>query len=246
MADRHVLPDNAQSYYRETIWRLPNTYVAVEGFEVGTPTLTRADFDISDDAIIYMTVQAAEKRHPDTIRLQMQVLAGVPNSYLLVKGRGNQARIKDLFLTIAAEYQLSPDRLRFLGNAPSEEVHRANLAIADIVLDTFPYNGATTTLEALWLNLPVVTKVGQQFSARNGYTFLRNLGITAGIAWTDADYIDWGIRLGLDEAYRHTLVQQLHQAKAVSPLWNAQQFARDMEHAYQQMWLNWVNLAQHN
>jgi len=237
IADPYVLPDNAQDYYQETLWRLPQTYLAVDGFEVATPTLRREDFGISSDAMIYLTVQAVEKRHPDTIRLQMQILQAVPNSYLFIKGRGNQEGIQQLFKTIAKEYEIKSDRLSFLSRSPSEEIHRANLMIADVILDTYPYNGATTTLEALWMGIPLVTKVGKQFTARNSYTFMLNVGVTEGIAETDEDYIKWGIRLGTDEKLRQQINWKLHQSRQTSPLWNAKQFTKEMERAYQQMWL---------
>lgn len=241
IADPYVLPEDAQADYRETIWRLPQTYLAVDEFEVGSPTITRESLEISNDALVYISVQAAEKRHPDTIHLQLQILQAVPNSFLLLKGRGNQMAIKELFLTIADEYQISSKRIRFLENVNSEENHRANLAIADIVLDTYPYNGATTTLEALWMNLPVVTKVGKQFSARNGYTFLKNLGIVEGIAWNDEDYIRWGILLGKDKDLRKSVIDKLQQAKHTSVLWNAKEFTEAIENAYQKMWASHVN-----
>jgi predicted O-linked N-acetylglucosamine transferase (SPINDLY family) len=240
IADPYVLPDNAQDYYQETIWRLPQTYLAVDGFEVAVPTLRREDLGISNDAIIYLTVQAGLKHHPDTIRLQMQILQVVPNSYLLIKGEGDQQIIQQLFKAIAEEYQINFDRLRFLERTPSEEIHRANLSIADVVLDTYPYNGATTTLETLWMGIPLVTKVGKQFAARNSYTFMTNAGLTEGIAWTDEDYIEWGVRLGKDEQLRQQISWKLHQSKKNAPLWNAKQFTQEMEKAYQQMWLKYI------
>jgi predicted O-linked N-acetylglucosamine transferase (SPINDLY family) len=240
IADRYVLPDNAQEYYQETIWRLPQTYLAVDGFEVAVPTLKRDDLGISKDDIIYLTVQTGQKRHPDTIHLQMQILQAVPNSYLLIKGKGDQPVIQQLFKTIAEEYQISLDRLKFLENSPSEEIHRANLSIADVVLDTYPYNGATTTLETLWMEIPIVTKVGKQFAARNSYTFMTNAGLTEGIAWTDEEYVNWGVRLGTDEQLRQQISWKLLQSKRTSPLWNAKQFTKEMEKAYQQMWLKYL------
>jgi predicted O-linked N-acetylglucosamine transferase (SPINDLY family) len=104
------------------------------------------------------------------------------------------------------------------------------------VLDTYPYNGATTTLETLWMEIPLVTKVGEQFAARNSYDFLMQVGIQAGIAWSDQEYMDWGIQLGQDAALRAMIKSQLQIAKQHSPLWKAQQFTQAMEKAYQQMW----------
>lgn len=240
IADPYVLPENAQDYYSENIWRLPHTYVAVDGFEVGVPTLRREQLKIPTDAVIYLSAQRGYKRHPDTVRLQMQILKQVPNSYFLVKGLADETSIQQLFTQIAKSEEVDPSRLRFLPRDPNEYVHRANLAIADIVLDTYPYNGATTTLETLWMGVPLVTRVGQQFSARNSYGFMMNVGLTEGIAWTDEEYVEWGVRLGKDPALRQQIAWKLRQSRQTSPLWNAQQFTCEMEKAYKQMWQMYV------
>ncbi|MEH2349526.1 MAG: O-linked N-acetylglucosamine transferase, SPINDLY family protein [Nostoc sp.] len=239
IADPYVLPDNAQNYYTEKIWRLPQTYIAVDGFEVGVPTLRRDDLDIPMDAVVYLSAQRGYKRHPETTRWQMQIIKQVPNSYFLIKGPAEEETIKRFFYQIAEEEGVDCSRLRFLPMVYLESVHRANLGIADIVLDTFPYNGATTTLETLWMGIPLVTRVGEQFAARNSYTMMMNAGIREGIAWTDEEYIEWGVRLGKDETLRQQVALKLKASRQTAPLWNGKQFTREMEKAYQQMWENY-------
>jgi predicted O-linked N-acetylglucosamine transferase (SPINDLY family) len=236
IADPYVLPDDAQEYYSEKIWRLPHTYLAVDGFEIGTPTLRREDLSIPTDAIVYLSSQSGYKRHPDCIKAQMEIIKAVPNSYFLIKGKSDAATIQNFFGKLAAEVGISLDRLRFLERDVDEYTHRANLAIADIVLDTFPYNGATTTLETLWMGIPMVTQVGQQFAARNSYTFMLNAGIEEGIAWSQAEYIEWGIKLGLDRDLRDKIAGKLRSGRTTAPVWNAKQFTLDMEQAYRDMW----------
>ncbi|MEW6499381.1 MAG: O-linked N-acetylglucosamine transferase, SPINDLY family protein, partial [Cyanobacteriota bacterium] len=90
IADPYVLPESAQDYYTEKIWRLPQTYIAVDGFEVGVPTLRRDMLDIPGDAVVYLSSQSGYKRHVDTARLQMKILKEVPNSYFLIKGKANE------------------------------------------------------------------------------------------------------------------------------------------------------------
>ncbi|NCR07838.1 MAG: O-linked N-acetylglucosamine transferase, SPINDLY family protein [Microcystis aeruginosa LG13-11] len=236
IVDDLVLEKNAQEFYQEKLWRLPNCYLSVDGFEIGTPTLTRQDLNIPAEAITYLTLQVGLKRNPATIRLQMQIIKAVPNSYLLIKGAGSEKLIKDLFISIAKEEGIDENRLRFLSGVAKEEIHRANLQIADVVLDTYPYSGATTTLETLWMGIPVVTKVGQQWASRNSYTFMTYAGISEGIAWSDEEYIQWGIKLGMDEELRKKIALQLQASRQTAPLWNARQFTKDVENAYRQMW----------
>ena len=239
IADPYVLPESAQDYYSEKIWRLPETYVAVDGFEVGVPTLRRDRWGIPSDAVVYFSGQRGYKRHPHTARLQMKILKEVPNSYFLVKGLADPDAIKSFFTQLAEEEGVDPHRIIFLPRDTSEAIHRANLRIADVVLDTYPYNGATTTLETLWMGIPLVTRVGEQFAARNSYTMMMNVGLTEGIAWTDEEYVEWGIRLGTDSSLRQDISWRLRQSRETAPLWNAQKFTREMEKAYQQMWDNY-------
>jgi predicted O-linked N-acetylglucosamine transferase (SPINDLY family) len=216
----------------------------LDGFEVGVPTLRREDLQIESNAVVYFSGQTGYKRHPDTIRVQMQIIKEVSNSYFLIKGGAEEKSLKSLFIQIAQEVGVDSDRLRFLPLVASEAIHRANLGIADVVLDTYPYNGATTTLETLWMGIPLVTRVGEQFAARNSYTMMMNAGITEGIAWTDEEYVEWGIRFGEDEALRQQVAWKLRQSRQTSRLWNAKQFTRDMENAYKQMWVKYLERHQ--
>ncbi|MBD2301034.1 O-linked N-acetylglucosamine transferase, SPINDLY family protein [Nostoc sp. FACHB-190] len=240
IADPYVLPESADEYYSEKIWRLPQTYIAVDGFEVGIPTIRRDDLKIPADAVVYFSGQRGFKRHPDTARLQMKIIKEVPKSYFLIKGDAEEESIKSFFYQLAEEEGVELERLRFLPDAPSEASHRANLGIADVVLDTYPYNGATTTLETLWMGIPLVTRVGEQFAARNSYTMLVNAGITEGIAWTDTEYVEWGVRLGKDDNLRQQVARKLKASRQTAPLWNGKQFAREMEAAYEQMWQKYI------
>ncbi|MBE9234453.1 O-linked N-acetylglucosamine transferase, SPINDLY family protein, partial [Cuspidothrix issatschenkoi LEGE 03284] len=236
IADPYVLPAWAQDYYTEKIWRLPHTYIAVDGFEVGVPNIKRDTLDIPSDAVVYLSSQRGYKRHPEIGRLQMKIIKEVPNSYFLLKGFGDSEAMQGFFMQLADEEEVDCSRLRFLPLVTSECIHRANLAIADIVLDTYPYNGATTTLETLWMGIPLVTRVGKQFAARNSYTMMMNVGVTEGISWSDEEYVEWGVRLGKDADLRQKVAWKLKYSRQTSPLWNGKQFTREMEKAYQEMW----------
>ena len=243
IADPYVLPEAAQDYYREKIWRLPQTYIAVDGFEVGVPNLRRDHLNIPSDAVVYLCPQRGYKLNSEIARLQLKIIKEVPNSYFLIKGLWDKGSIKNFFTEIAEEEGVDCERLRFLPDVTLEAVHRANLGIVDIVLDTYPYNGATTTLETLWMCIPLVTRVGQQFAARNSYTMMINAGITEGISWTDEEYVEWGIRLGKDAQLRQQIALRLKQSRQTAPLWNGKQFTREMENAYEQMWQKYIDAS---
>jgi predicted O-linked N-acetylglucosamine transferase (SPINDLY family) len=236
MADPHVLPDEAEEYYSARIWRLPQTYIAIDGFEIEVPTKRRSDYHLPENAIVYLCAQKNYKHHPDILRLQMQIIKQVPNSYLMVQVRANPELLMNFYRDMADEVGISLDQIRFVLPDPDEVTHRANLQLVDVVLDTFPYNGATTSLETLWMGVPLVTKVGKSFVARNSYTFMQNVGVTEGIAHSDAEYVDWGVKLGTDLALRQQVMGKLLHSRKTSPLWNARSFTLEMENAYRQMW----------
>ncbi|MBD1913922.1 O-linked N-acetylglucosamine transferase, SPINDLY family protein [Leptolyngbya sp. FACHB-8] len=241
LVDPLVVPDHANEYYAEALWRLPRTYIAVDGFEVGVPSLQRKALNIPSDAVVYFSAQTAIKRHPETVSCQLQILKQVPNSYLLLKGIGDNNSLRNALFQAAEMEGISRDRFRFLELDKDEATHRANLSIADVVLDTFPYTGATTTMETLWMGIPLVTRVGQQFASRNSYAMLRHAGIEAGIAHSAAEYIEWGVRFGTDAGLREQVQAELWRSRQTSPLWNAEQFTRDMESAFEQMWQRYLN-----
>jgi predicted O-linked N-acetylglucosamine transferase (SPINDLY family) len=241
IADHYSLPEQSQDYYTEKIWRLPNTFIAIDGFEVGIPTIRRSDFNIPADAIIFLNPQRGYKLSPEILKYQLQILKATPNSYLLLKGVLDDESLKQMLSEIAETVGIEFDRVLPMPYAPSEEIHRANLMIADVILDTFPYNGATTTMEALWMERPIVTLVGQQFSARNSYTMMINAGITEGISWTPEEYVAWGIRLGTEPELRQQVAWKLRQAKQSAPLWNGKAFAQQMEAAYTAMYQKYLD-----
>ena len=236
IADPYVLPAHAQDYYSEKIWRLPHTYLAIDGFESTVPTITRAGLDIPENAVIYFSSQKSDKRHPETVKLQMEILRQVPNSYFLIKGLGSEEAIKEYFYEIAKAHDVSSSQLRFLSGTKNESEHRGNLSIADVVLDTYPYTGATTTMEVLWAGIPLVTRVGEQFVSRNSYAMMMNAGISEGIAWTPEEYVQWGVRFGIEPDLRRDVAWKLRQSRKTSPLWNTRQFAREFETALKEIW----------
>ena len=241
LADHLTLPENAQDYYTEMIWRLPHSYIAIDGFEQAVPTLHRRDLGIDPEAIVYFSNQTGQKRNPDLMRLQLEIVQGVPGSQLLIKGIADGEAVQAAFGAIAEELGVDRDRLHFLGQAKSEAEHRANLTIADVVLDTYPYNGATTTLETLWAGIPLVTRAGQQFSGRNSFAMLMQVGVEAGIAWSDRQYVEWGVRFGQDLALRQQVTWQLRRSRQVSPLWDGRGLTRDLEAAFDAMWVRYCD-----
>ncbi|WP_019503036.1 tetratricopeptide repeat protein [Pseudanabaena sp. PCC 6802] len=233
LGDRHTHPAGIEPYYLETIIRLPDSHMAVAGF-ASVPVDRQAQrkaIGIKAQEIAYLCVTPSIKLNYPTVEAHARILKSIPDSRLLYKGRGDLEVVKSLYHQICINYNLDRDRIKFLPLTATEEEHRGSYAIADVLLDSYPYNGGSHTLEALWFNLPIVTRMGEQSFSRMGYSFLTTLGITDGIARNWDEYVEWGIRLGQDRALRDAIEKQLLASKQpdrLSPLWNPDKLARDM------------------
>ena len=233
LGDWHSLPAGREENYCEQLVRMPKCFVAVAGFDRIEPDrqALRQFHKIAPNQIAYFCVAAGRKFNPDLARAQVAILAGVPDSLLIYKGRSDRGVVEAVYRQECDRLGVSRNRLKFLDLTSSEEEHRQIYDLADVLLDSYPYNGGTHTLESLWFNLPVVTRVGEQFLSRMGYSFLSSLGIKAGIARSWEEYVAWGVRFGRDTALRNALRNHLIESKQgdrLAPLWNPRQFARDM------------------
>ena len=129
-------------------------------------------------------------------------------------------------------------RLEFLEPRPRaaylELYHRL-----DIVLDPFPYNGHTTSLDALWMGVPVVSLAGQRAVSRAGLSQLTNLGLSELVAWTEDEYVEIATELAGDLPRLAELRATLRSRMEASVLMDAPHFARQIEAAYRTMWRHW-------
>ena len=233
LGDRHTHPPDIEADYIEQLIRMPDSFVAVSGFQrqFVEREVVRLSLGISWEQIAYLCVAPGKKLNRELVLAQVQILKQVPNSVLMHKGEGEQLAIVNLYQQACLDLGVQTSRVILMSRTPSEEQHRTIYECADILLDSYPYNGGTHTLEALWFNLPIVTRVGELSLARMGYSFLNTLGIEKGIARSWDEYIEWGVRLGQElkirQEIRHQLIRS-KQPKHLSPLWNPAKFAQDM------------------
>ncbi len=240
LSDRHCHPAGVEQYYREQLLRMPDSFVAVSGF-VSEPVereSKRQEMGIDANQVVYLCAAPATKLNPELALNQIKIIKQVPHSILLYKGIGDIQVIQSVYQAACAAENVNFNRVKFLPRNRTEEAHRIVYQIADICLDSYPYNGGTHNLEALWFHLPVVTRFGEQFLARMGYSCLKTLGISAGLAASWEEYVVWGIKLGLDASLRNGIREQLKKAQTpeyLSPLWNPQKFAQDMYKILQEL-----------
>lgn len=170
------------------------------------------------------------------LQLWAQVLAAVPNSRILILC--GQGRHRQSILHRFAQLGIAANRIEFVASLPRRDYMRLYHQI-DIVLDPVPYNGHTTSLDALWMGVPVVSLVGGTVVGRAGYSQLMNLGMPELIAHDPISYVRMAAELAGDIPHLQNLRAILRGRMEQSPLMDAPGFARGIEAAYIDMWREW-------
>ena len=143
-------------------------------------------------------------------------------------------RVRDLF----AQQGISPERLAFADRLPMAEYFQLYHRI-DVALDPFPYGGGTTTCDALWMGVPVVSLAGQTAVGRGGLSILSNVGLADLVAYDSEQYVRIAVELASDLPRLSELRATLRERMQGSPLMDAPRFARNVEAAYRAMWRRW-------
>lgn len=212
-------PDKADDHYREKLIRLPCLGAAqYPPSFVNGPLPTRKEWKIPDDVVVFVSCANGIKHPPARDALLMDILKKAPNSCLVLKPHyfhNEDQKLPNRLQTAAAKANVS-DRLFIV--PPLKHVD-ALLAIADIQLDTYPYGGWTTNMEALYSGLPIVTQEGELARSRWGSHMLKELGISEGIAKNEKEYVDWAVKYALDTVLRYR-VKEFIKERAAQVLFN--------------------------
>jgi protein O-GlcNAc transferase len=229
-------PGKTERFHSEKLLRLPRTFLCYRP-SPDMPEVTPLPA-LSGKQITFGSLNILPKISPATIELWSQVLLNIPNSRLILKsylGLGIPTVAKRLLDQFAAA-GVSPDRIELHAKIPSRAAHLSLYDRIDIALDTFPYHGATTTCEALWMGVPVITLEGNTHASRVGVSVLNNAGFPQFVADLPQKYV----QIAADWAKNPLALAQIRAAvrptMAKSPLLDAVQFARDAEAAYRSVW----------
>ncbi|TSK04504.1 MAG: tetratricopeptide repeat protein [Geobacter sp.] len=177
---------------------------------------------------------------PETVALWSEVLRAVPDSRLLLKGYSLACpETAKRFAAAFAAHGIERERLTLTGNTPSYRDHLALYGEVDIALDTYPYNGTTTTCEALWMGVPVVTLAGESHRARVGASLLAAVGHTELVAFDAHSFVQIAAALAGDLVRLASLRKGLRARMAASPLTDGTGFTRDLEERLTAAWNAW-------
>jgi protein O-GlcNAc transferase len=186
--------------------------------------------------VTFGSFNAMQKISGRMVELWARILRAVPGSRLALKSRpladgGAQQNLRDAF----ASQGIGADRLLLFPPQPTIAHHLALYGNVDIALDTFPYNGTTTTCDALWMGVPVVTLAGKVHRSRVGVSLLSNIGAPDLIAQDECQYVQIAADLARNlQTMKHRRATQREQVKR-SPVVDSQRFVRHLEDAYRQM-----------
>jgi predicted O-linked N-acetylglucosamine transferase (SPINDLY family) len=234
LGDPIVTPPEAQGCFTERIVRLPGSYqVNDRERPIWPEPTTRAAQGLPERALVLASFNQGYKIEPFMFGLWMELLAALPQAVLWL-WRSNDG-IEPHLRKEAAARDVDPARLIFADRATTQR-HLRRLGLADLALDTRVVNGHTTTSDALWAGLPVVTLKGAYFPARVSASLLQAIGLPELVADSLEQYRDIVLRYGRDPAALAALKTKLAHHRLTAPLFDTDRFARKLEAAYRAMW----------
>jgi predicted O-linked N-acetylglucosamine transferase (SPINDLY family) len=233
IADRIVIPPTEKANYSETVVYLPDCYQPNDSTRfVADQTLTRAECGLPERGFVFCSFNNSFKITPNVFNLWMEILHEVESSVLWLL-EDNAPATNNLRREAAAR-GISANRLVFAKRLPLAD-HLARHKLADLFLDTLPYNAHTTASDALWTGLPVLTQIGTTFAGRVAASLLTALGLPELIVATEADYKRLAVAFGNNLGWLGATKAKLANNRAISPLFNSEIITRHLEAAYKAM-----------
>lgn len=237
IADPWTLPESEEAQFTEKVWRLPETRLCF------TPPDVQVEVGplpaLLNGYVTFGCFNKLAKINDQVVALWSQILTAVPDSRLfLMNTPFADSSTKQRFTERFRAHGINANRLIFQGSAPRAEYLAAYNRI-DIVLDTFPFTGGTTTAEALWMGVPVLTLAGPRFLARQGAGLLMNAGLPNWITSNPDDYLARAISHASDLQNLAKLRSALRLQVLTSPIFDAQRFALHFTSAMRDMWRIW-------
>ena len=242
LADPHVLPVKEESHFTELAWRLPEIYYCFTPPDIAIepgPLPARGSGHVT-----FGCFNKLSKLNDDVVALWASVLRRVPGSRLLLKAAemGEAEAARHLTARFAAQ-GIDEARLSIEGHSPRAEYLAAYRRV-DMALDPFPFPGGTTTVEGLWMGVPVVTMRGKRFIGHQGETILNNAGLSEWIARDEDEYVAKAVAHAANLDGLTDLRARLRRQLLASPVCDTPRFAMHFLAALRGMWQDWCSRAQ--
>ena len=233
IADPVVIPDELRSAYTEQIAYLPDQFMPNDTRRAVSAAPSRASQQLPESGFIFCGFNNLNKLTPEVFDSWMRILQAVPGSVLWLQAGGAvQAALRQH----AETRGVAGSRLVFAGRVSSQADHLARYALADLFLDTAPYNAHATAMDALWAGLPVLTCMGQTFASRVAGSLVTAAGLPELATTERAEFERLAIHLAQTPGEAQALKNRLAAGRAQAPLYNNALFTRNLEQIYERMY----------
>ncbi len=230
IADEVIIPKENFDYYSEKVLYLPNCYQAnMSQKDISPKEFKRGDFDLPDNAFVYCSFNNNYKITPHIFDVWMNILKKVPNSVLWIF-KSNETASKNLKKETEAR-GVDPNRIIFASYLPNEE-HLKRISLADLFLDTFPYNAHVTASDAIRMGIPILTLTGNSFASRVGASILSCIGLKELITNNKKEYQELGIELAIKPDKLAKIKNRIRDSVSKSPLFDSHSFTENLENIY--------------
>lgn len=241
VADPWCVAADEDAYFSERVWRMPESRFCF--------TPPRLESEISprlrtpDEPQVLGCFNTLTKINDEVLALWSRVMAALPQASLLIKAAelGDDGARQSLMVRLV-HFGIPAERTILEGRSPRDEYLRTYQRI-DFCLDTFPFTGGTTTVEALWMGVPVLTLKGATMIGRQGESMLQNVGLGDWIAKDGDDYVRKAVEFAADYDRLARLRRTLRDRGSASPLGNPVWFANQLESALRGMWRQYCSVA---
>lgn len=228
IADDWIIPSDAEIYYSEKVLRLP-CYQPNDRKRAVGPRPARSAAGLPDNAVVYCCFNGSQKIQRATFDRWLEILSKVPDSvlWLLAPDQETQKRLRDY----AESKAIRGDRIIFAPKVYNPD-HLARYALADVILDTFPYGAHTTASDALWMGIPVITLSGRSFASRVCGSLARYAGLEELVCTRPEAYVELAVALGRDRSRIEAYKQRLAECKSAGGLFDTGTLVTSLEEIY--------------
>ncbi|MEI7610941.1 MAG: tetratricopeptide repeat protein, partial [Rhodospirillaceae bacterium] len=234
LADRHQVPESAEPWYVEKIIRLPGSYICFEPPAEAPPLPPLPALERGH--VTFGSFNFLSKITSEAVAAWSRILQRVAGAKLRLKAVGfNGAATQRILIDRFAVHGIGPERLEFLGGS-SRPDHLAATAGVDIALDSFPYSGGLTTLETLWMGVPVIVRPGETLCSRHSTGYLATLGLSGTVAESTDRYVELAVEWAADLPRLAATRAGLRARMLASPLCDRAGFTAALEDAFQTIW----------
>jgi protein O-GlcNAc transferase len=235
IADNYVIPQESRRFYSEHVVYLPDSFQVNDSKRaLAEPIPTREQAGLPNEGFVFCSFNNSYKFTPEIFDVWMRLLQGVEKSVLWLSV--NNRIVAHNLRKEALVRGVAPERLRFASYVPTLEQHLSRIRLADLFLDTLPYNAHTTASDALWAGVPLLTCSGETLAARVAGSLLKAVGLPELITNKIEEYEALALKLACEPARLAQLRHRLRLNRLTHPLFDCGRFCQHLETAFNMMW----------